>query len=156
MVRFHEMLSEHTVYMRYFHALKLSTRVAHERLTRICFIDYDRDMVLVAVRRQPERQIVGVGRLSKVYGSDEAEFAILIRDDTQGQGLGGELLSRLVEVARDDWKVARVTAEMLPENAGMRSVAEKQGFRLRYDGQMVKAELELAGEPKRASVAPPG
>ncbi len=47
MVRFHEKLSDRTVYLRYFQPLKLSQRVAHERLTRICFIDYDREMALV-------------------------------------------------------------------------------------------------------------
>ncbi len=53
MVKFHETLSERSVYMRYFQPLKLSTRTAHERLTRICFIDYDREMALVAERRHP-------------------------------------------------------------------------------------------------------
>ena len=48
LVKFHETLSERSVSLRYFHAMKLSTRVAHERLTRICFIDYDREMALVA------------------------------------------------------------------------------------------------------------
>ena len=39
------------VYLRYFQPLKLSQRMAHERLTRICFIDYDREMALVAERK---------------------------------------------------------------------------------------------------------
>ncbi len=54
MVAFHGTLSERTVSLRYFHAMKLSTRVAHERLTRICFIDYDREMALVADAENPE------------------------------------------------------------------------------------------------------
>ena len=54
MVRFHEKLSEDTVYLRYFQSLKLSQRIAHERLTRICFIDYDREMALVADYKDPE------------------------------------------------------------------------------------------------------
>ena len=102
MVKFHEGLSEHSVYMRYFHALKLDQRVAHERLTRICFIDYDRELVLVAIRREPVRQIVGIARLSKIYGSDAAEFAILIDDNYQGQGLGTELLKRLIKAAAEE------------------------------------------------------
>src|ERR1700674_4374856 len=48
MVGFHGSLSEESVYLRYFHMAKLSTRVAHERLIRKCFIDYDREMALVA------------------------------------------------------------------------------------------------------------
>ena len=54
MAKFHETLSEESVYNRYFSALKLSQRVAHERLTRICFNDYDRE---IAPRgRTPNRQ----------------------------------------------------------------------------------------------------
>ena len=143
MVDFHAGLSEHSVYMRYFHALKLSQRVAHDRLTRICFVDYDREMVLVAVRRQPERQIVGVGRLSKIYGTREAQFAILIKDDHQGQGLGSELLRRLLVGAREERGLDRVVAHILPENVGMKRVAEKLGFSLRLEDQVLKAELDL-------------
>ncbi len=51
MIKFHEKLSERSVYLRYFQPLKLTQRTAHERLTRICFIDYDREMALVAERR---------------------------------------------------------------------------------------------------------
>lgn len=143
MAVFHAGLSEHSVYMRYFHALQLSQRVAHERLTRICFIDYDREMVLAAVKREPERRIVGVGRLSKIYGSDEAEFAILIDDDFQGQGLGTELLRRLVQVAEDERDIGRVMAYMLPENLGMRRISEKLSFDLKFEDRMVRAEKKI-------------
>ena len=51
---FHETLSERSVYLRYFHLMNLEQRTTHERLTRICFIDYDREMALVAERRNPE------------------------------------------------------------------------------------------------------
>ena len=56
MVKFHETLSEQSVYHRYFSALKLSQRIAHERLTRICFIDYDREIALVAETRDAQRR----------------------------------------------------------------------------------------------------
>src|SRR5262249_34493551 len=68
MVKFHDTLSPESVYLRYFQALKLSQRVAHERLARLCFIDYDREMALVAERRDPrsgEPEVVAVGRLIK-------------------------------------------------------------------------------------------
>ena len=143
MVQFHEGLSEHSVYMRYFYALKLSQRVAHERLTRICFIDYDRELVLVAVCRQPEREIAGIARLSKLYGSDAAEFAVLIKDDYQGQGLGFEMLNRLVQAARDEPDISRVIAYMLAENEGMKNMVKKLGFDLKYEDRMLKAELPV-------------
>ena len=89
--------------------MNLEQRVTHERLTRICFIDYDREMALVAVRRNSETgdsEILGVGRLTKIHGTREAEIAVLISDNWQGRGLGKELLSRLLVVAADE-KLAR-------------------------------------------------
>ena len=54
MVKFHETLSERSVYFRYFHAMRLTQRIAHERLTRICFIDYEREMALVVLRNNAQ------------------------------------------------------------------------------------------------------
>ncbi|MBI4455285.1 MAG: bifunctional acetate--CoA ligase family protein/GNAT family N-acetyltransferase [Acidobacteria bacterium] len=146
MVKFHQTLSERTVYLRYFHMVKLSQRVAHERLTRICFIDYDREMALVAEHKNPqtaEREILGLGRLTK-SGPNEAEFGILVTDQFQGQGLGTELLHRLVEVGRAE-KLRRIVANILPENHDMQRVSEKVGFRVRYAvaDQVIKAEIDL-------------
>ena len=135
LIAFHETLSERSVYARYFQAMKLSTRVSHKRLTRICFIDYDREMALVAARR-PEapggHEILGVGRLSRRPNAPEAEFAMLVADPYQGRGLGDELLRRLLRIARDEG-LRRVTAEMLRANRPMQRVCERHGFRLRYD-----------------------
>jgi acetyltransferase len=128
--------------------MKLSTRVAHERLTRICFVDYDREMVLVAERQAPEadggREILGVGRLSKLRGTDDAEFAMLISDRFQKRGLGTELLERLIGIARDE-AVHRIVGSILPENLAMRRLCEKLGFRMSHDFEdgVVKAEMVL-------------
>ena len=105
MVKFHETLSERSVYLRYFHLMNLEQRIAHERLTRICFIDYDREMALVAERRNPETgesEILGVGRMMKIHGTNEAEVAVLVSDQWQGRGLGKELLARLLIVGADE------------------------------------------------------
>jgi len=147
MVKFHETLSEQSVYYRYFYPMKLSQRVAHERLTRICFIDYDRELALVAERQHPQtgaREIIAVGRLNKLHGRNEAEFAILISDQFQRQGLGTELLGRLLEVGRQE-KLGRIIGHILLDNRGMQRVCEKLGFHLRYVAQegQVKAEIEL-------------
>jgi len=144
MVNFHEVLSEHSIYMRYFRALNLGQRVAHERLTRICFIDYDREMALVAVRRYEDgrREIIGAGRLSKEQLHNEAEFALIISDAYQGQGLGSELLRRLIEWGEDE-QVERIVAYMLPQNSAMRAICKQLGFSLRPEEDMVKAELAL-------------
>jgi acetyltransferase len=131
-VKFHETLSEESVYNRYFSALKLSQRVAHERLTRICFNDYDREIALVAelkVAKGEEKKILGVGRLSKQHTPGEAEFAVLINDEWQRQGLGTELLRRLIEIGRDE-KLKQLSGAILADNHAMQHVCRKVGFKV--------------------------
>ena len=147
MVHFHETLSERSVYYRYFHLMNLEQRTTHERLTRICFIDYDREMALVAERRNPangESEILGVGRMSKVFGVNEGEVAVLVSDAWQGRGLGKELLSRLLIVGADE-KLDRLTADILPDNRDVQRLCEKLGFSLKHslDDEVVRAEFKL-------------
>ena len=147
MVKFHEGLSERSVSFRYFHAMKLSARVAHERLTRICFLDYDREIALVAETTDPrtgDRQILGVGRLGKIQGTNDAEFALLVADHAQGKGLGTEFLRRLIAIGRDE-HLARITADILPENVEMQRVCSKLGFQLTQDtgDAVVRAVIAL-------------
>lgn len=134
MVKFHEQLSERSVRFRYFHVMKLTQRVAHERLTRVCFNDYDRELALVVVRKEEtgERKILGVGRLSRTPGTNDTEFAILITDQHQNQGIGTELLKRLVEIARKEG-AATVGATILGENIEMQKVCQRLGFKLTRD-----------------------
>jgi acetyltransferase len=144
--RFHATLSDRSVYLRYFHMLPLAARIAHERLTRICLADQDREIVLVAERRHPatwEREILAVGRLVKADQANEAEFAVLIGDKFQGHGLGTAFAKRLLEIARIAG-LNRLTADILGENRQMIEICRQLGFRLRFVGDGVfKAELEI-------------
>jgi acetyltransferase len=146
MVKFHTALSEESVYLRYFHLVALKQRTSHDRLLQTCFADYDRDMVLVAEGADPqtgEAEIFGVARLSKQYGTDGAEFSLLVSDRAQGQGLGSELLRRLLQVGRDE-QLHRIWGEILAENTPMQRICEKLGFRLqRVDADLVNAEIDL-------------
>ena len=148
MVKFHQALSESTVYMRYFHMLSLGHRVSHERLTRICFIDYDREMALVAVHKDAKtgaEAIIGVGRLTKLHGVNEGEVALVIADQFQHRGLGKELLRSLVEIGRAE-KLERIVAQILPENHAMLRLCKRLGFTLSTapDEAVVHAAAELA------------
>lgn len=147
MVKFHHTLSEESVYFRWLHMIKLDQRVAHERLIGICFIDYDREIALVAEHTDPhtgEAKILGVGRLIKDRSGNAAEFAVLITDQYQHKGLGTELLRQLIQVGRDE-KLQRITGDILAENLGMQRVCRQLGFHLQYspEDQLMKAELEL-------------
>jgi acetyltransferase len=145
--KFHEGLSERSVYLRYLQALKLSQRVAHERLVRICFIDYDRELALVAEQTDAANggsKIIGVGRLRHIFGSRDGEFAVLVSDDYQGHGLGTELVRRLIEVGRSE-KLRKIVGDVLQDNMVMRRVCEKLGFKIEGvpDEPVMKAEIAL-------------
>jgi acetyltransferase len=147
MIAFHEGLSGRSVYMRYFESLSFKARTAHERLSRICFADPRQEIVLVAVHTDPNtgaERILAVGRLSKFSDGKTAEIAVLVSDDYQGNGLGTELMKRLVQAAVSHG-IHRITAEMLRDNTLMQSLAKKLGFRLYQlkDPRSVRAAMDL-------------
>jgi acetyltransferase len=148
LTKFHELLSERTVKLRYFAPMKLTARVAHERLVRVCHNDFDREMALVAEMydaKTKEYSVMGVGRLSKTPGVPQAEFAVLISDLWQNQGLGTELLRKLIEVGKAE-KLESISAEMMSENSEMQKVCRKLGFKMDTGKDVndpVHAEMKL-------------
>jgi acetyltransferase len=112
----------------------------------VCFIDYAREMALVAEHRDQagRASILAVGRLIKIHGTNDGEFALVVIDARQGQGLGTELLRRLVQFGRDEG-LSRIIAMIAVENREMQKVARKVGFTVRCDDaeQLMKAELNL-------------
>jgi acetyltransferase len=146
-VEFHGRLSNESVYQRYFTKMGYEQRVAHERLVRVCFTDYDREIALVAEVADPEsgRVVIGsVGRLIRLPGTDSAEFSLIVADDHQGRGLGTQMLSRLIDVAREEG-IGRVVAEILAANGSMVSICRELGFEISTGsgGDTVQAELSL-------------
>lgn len=146
MVKFHKTLSDRSVHLRYFGLVSLEKRIMHERLRRVCFIDYDREIALVAdlKNRDGNHQILGVGRLIKEHGTNEAEFAVLISDPWQGKGFGSELLKLLVQIGRKEG-LRRITGHISPENTTMKSVSEQVGFSLHFNREADEwfAEINL-------------
>jgi acetyltransferase len=105
-------------------------------------------MALVAEQRDAangERQILAVGRMTKIFGANEAEVAVLVSDNWHGRGLGTELLSRLLKVGADEG-LARLSADILPDNREIMRVCEKLGFKLKHslEDEVVKAEFTVA------------
>jgi len=89
-------------------------------------------MALVAEYHDQEndtKEMIGVARFGKLHGKNEAEFSMIISDQYQKQGLGTELLTRLVEIGKDE-KLDLITADILTENTIMRKVSEKVGFKI--------------------------
>jgi acetyltransferase len=143
-VSFHDRLSENTVVQRYFTALELSARTTHERLTRICFIDYDRELALVAEADDAKKGKVigGVSRMIREEEGYTAILAVIVADDFQGRGLGEELIRRTLGAARAE-KIGRVLLHFQPDNARMSRLARKLGFALTEEGALIRGELVL-------------
>jgi acetyltransferase len=129
MLHFHETLSDRSVYLRYLSPMLLSERVTHERLSRVCHSDYSREIVLVVEsEKNGERVISAVGRLTKFRGEDqEARISLLVSDKLQGEGMGTELVKRLIAVAKPE-KIQTIIAVMSPENETMNAICQKTGF----------------------------
>ncbi len=129
MSKFHIGLSDRTVYMRYLSPMLLSDRVAHERLARMTHNDYDREIALVVEGEENgERAVFGVARLSKLRGEeDSARLSMLVSDRFQGQGLGKELIKRIIDVARHE-QIKHIIAATAPENEAFINMCRKVGF----------------------------
>lgn len=141
MIDFHRLLSEQSVRRRYFRQVGLDERIAHNRLVRVCYNDYDREIALVASVRLPEEKILAVSRLSRVRGGRDAVFSQIVADPYHGQGLGTSMLERIVEIARREG-VRRLGAVIPPDGAPMRRICEKLGFRTAADESgFVRAEM---------------
>jgi acetyltransferase len=145
-VKLFSTFSEHTIRMRFFSMIK---RLTHESLIRLCHLDYDREMALVAVQHtNGEPAILGVSRYYLDPETGAAEFAVAVGDPWQGRGLGNHLMRRLIEVARQNG-VQRLVGYVLHENAGMLRFVEGLGFNVRpsADPAAVEAVLDLAAIP---------
>ncbi len=124
-VALHASHSEHTIRMRFFSLVKT---LSHDSLIRLCHLDYDREMALVAVRREGgASRMMGVSRYYLNPGTGEAEFALVVGDAYQRQGLGRHLMQRLIEIARERG-VRRLEGLVLRENGTMLALMMSLGF----------------------------
>ena len=129
MINFHKHLSDRSVYLRYLSPMVLSDRVTHERLARVCHCDYAREIALVVETDiDGQNNIIAVGRISKLKGEDEeARISLLVNDKYQGQGIGLELVNRLIKAARHE-KIKRIISIMSQENSSMQRLCRRAGF----------------------------
>ncbi len=143
---FHAKLSDQSVYTRYTYAFRASERTAHDYLSRMCFIDYLREMALVALitNAAGEQEIVGAAQLLMERNRNEAEFALLISDELQSRGLGTELLRRLIEIGRTE-NVARIVGYILSNNSPMLHACRHLGFHHEHEmgDTMVRSIIDL-------------
>lgn len=117
--------SPESLHLRFRYMFKATT---HEMATRFCFIDYDREIAIVAeTDENDERKLIGVGRLVADVDHREAEYAVLVSDSWQGYGLGSQLTDYCLDIC-EHWEVQSIVAEMAPQNDRMIRMFEHRGF----------------------------
>ena len=111
-------------------------------------MDYDRELALVAVQSEGDgaEKIMALGRLVRQTRRDSAEFAVVVSDACQGQGLGLEMVGRLITVARAEG-LKHLTGRVLAENSRMLQLCRDLGFELQRDSReaVVNVEFDLVG-----------
>ncbi|MFH1265235.1 MAG: GNAT family N-acetyltransferase, partial [Planctomycetota bacterium] len=126
----HELLagcSTESIWFRFSYLFKQTT---HEMATRYCFIDYDREIGLVAeLEEDGQRKLLGIGRLVADMNHEVAEYAVLVVDRYQSHGLGGVLTDYSLEVA-ERWGVKSVVAETFKSNARALAMFRNRGFEM--------------------------
>jgi acetyltransferase len=118
---------------------------SHEAATRYCFIDYDREIAIVAeIAIESVRRLLGVGRLVADPDHEAVEYAVLVSDAWQDKGLGGVLTDYCLEIAKH-WGLSRIVAETANDNARMLALFGNRGFTLtlRPEGNVVDAAKEI-------------
>jgi acetyltransferase len=134
--------SRESLYQRFRYFFHWET---HEVASRYCFIDYDREIAIVPeLEEDGVRNLLGVGRLVADPDHQMVEYAILIGDSWQNQGLGGLLTDYCVEIARH-WELDRVVAETATDNVRMLAILKKHGFETVSDptGSTVELVMKL-------------
>jgi acetyltransferase len=121
-----ESCSVETRWRRFGH---VTSAVTDEAAARYCFVDYDREIAIVAETQEQPKRLVGVGRLVAGAGRKSAEVAFLVVDDWQGKGVGTILAEYCLEVARQ-WGFKRLSASTSADNCRMLRIFRRMGFDL--------------------------
>jgi acetyltransferase len=133
--------SQDTMRFRFFQIMK---DVTHEFLTRLCNIDYDREMAIVAETQQGKRRIIGAVRLIVEPGRNSGEFAVVVGDEWQGQGLGSKLLDYIIDIGKDI-KLEEIYGYVVSDNVKMIHLCTNKGFKMEPAEEGIsKAVLKLS------------
>lgn len=120
-------------------------QMTHEMASRLCFVDYDRELAIVAeTTDQGKRQLIGVAHLFCDTDHHEAEFAILVPDPWHRHGVGSKLTQMTLDVARE-WGLTTVVGYTERSNRGMKATFVRAGFELDYDTDpdVIVAQIKL-------------
>jgi RimJ/RimL family protein N-acetyltransferase len=145
---FHRGLSEQSVYLRFFAALR---ELADDRARYFAGADGRDRVALVALDPASPDTIIGVLRYDRLPGTDRAEYAAVITDRWQGRGLGMAMSRRLIEIAQQ-CGIRTFIAFTLPENDRMRHLFRDLGLpaHARWEAGTMQVEIDLAPDDATA------
>jgi acetyltransferase len=126
--RFFEKVTEEDLRLRFFAAVKT---FSHAFIARLTQLDYARAMAFVAID-ETTGEMLGVVRMHADANYETAEYAILLRSDLKGRGLGWKLMELAIEYARAEG-LRRIEGQVLAENTNMLEMCEKLGFSIEKD-----------------------
>lgn len=128
----HEMLAGCSQQSIRFRFRYLFQAMSHEMAARYCFIDYDRELAIVAeIERSGKRDLIAVAHLVCDADHRLAEYAVLVADAWQGRGLGNLLTEYCLKIA-GDWELDEVVGETEPTNQRMIATFRRYGFELKF------------------------
>jgi acetyltransferase len=139
---FLEQVSREDLRLRFFAPMR---EFSHGFIARLTQIDYARAMAFVAID-EARHSLLGVVRLHSDANYESGEYAILLRSDLKGQGLGWQLMQLIIAYAKSEG-LKRIEGQVLTENAAMLQMCEELGFRVvhdREDPTIMSATLALA------------
>ena len=119
---------------------------SHEVATRYCYIDYDREIAIVAeLAEGDKRRLLGVGRLVADPMLETVEYAVLVGDAWQDKGLGSILTDYCIEIAKD-WGIKKIVAVTTSDNRRMIAVFQKRNFNITFDptSSLVEVSKDLS------------
>ncbi len=139
---FFKRLTPEDVRLRFFSPMK---ELSHHFAARLTQIDYNREMALIATAPEDRKDILGVVRITCDPDNVRAEYAVVVRSDLKGKGLGYLLMRRIIDYARARG-VERIVGDVLAENRAMLQMCRDLGFQSRHapdDPQLIRVELPL-------------
>ena len=127
-IRLLQNVSREDLRLRFFHSVK---EFSHQFVGRLTQLDYARAMAFVALD-PVSREVIGVVRLHSDSRYETAEYAILLRSELKGKGLGWALMQLLIEYARAEG-LKSLFGEVLNENTTMLAMCRELGFTVASD-----------------------
>jgi len=144
---FFKHLSPEDLRYRFFGVVR---ELSHMEMTRLTQIDYEREMAFIATSPNEEglSETLGVVRAATKPDNSLAEFAIIVRSDCKGLGLGRMLMEKIIRYCLDRGTEA-ISGQALLDNKGMQTLAEKVGFEVWRNTDDDVAEMHLDLEKLR-------